>query len=225
VAWLGNRVRLDGCTFSVDNPSVSAVAKARLWSGAYEAPERKALEYIDPTLPVVELGGNIGVVACLADKRLRPGTLHVVVEPNAAVLPTLLKNRDRNRCSFHVLPKALGYGVKDIGFIQLPDSLGSRIGDWAASIAVPAVSLREIQSDFGIADFTLICDIEGAEESLLLNESDLIKRHARTIIMEVHPQACFLGQKRADRLIASIHELGFRTQWAAPISNVYCWRR
>jgi FkbM family methyltransferase len=225
VAWQDNRVRLDGCTFSVDNPAVSAVAKATLWSGTYEASERKALDYIDPTLPVVELGGNIGVVACLADKRLRPGTLHVVVEPNAAILPTLFKNRGQNGCSFHVLPKAIGYGVKEVRFIQLPDSLGSRIGDWGDSVAVPAVSLREILSDFGIEDFTLICDIEGAEESLLLNEADLIKRHARTIIMEVHPQECFLGQKRADQLIASIHELGFRTQWTAGVGNVYCWCR
>jgi hypothetical protein len=89
---------------------------------------------------------------------------------------------------------------------------------------VPTTTLRDVLDDFGIRDFTLICDIEGAEESLILNEADVLKEHARVIIMEVHPQTWFLGQERVDRLIAWIHELGFRTHWAHP-NHVYCWAR
>lgn len=223
VEWRNNQVRLNGCTFSVGDPFVSDRAKATLWSGSYEAAERRALDYIDPTLPVVELGANIGVVACLTNKRLAPGTSHVVVEADSRILPTLIKNREQNHCSFHILPKALGYGAEEMQFIQRRDSLGSALGNNSAeSVLVATTTLRDILTAFGIDRFTLICDIEGAEEPLLLNEGDVLKRHARMIVMEVHPEWWGIGQERVDRLLARVHELGFRTLWSVP-NHVYCW--
>lgn len=222
VEWRGNQVRLENCTFDVDNPVVSDRAKALLWSGRYERAERQSLQYIDRGLPVIELGANIGVVACLTNKRLLPGTPHVVVEANSQVLPTLLKNRDRNGCSFHIVPKALAYGGASAKFAQHPESLASHLSEEPQAVEVPATSLGEIQASFGIGAFTLICDIEGGEEALVLNEASLLQQHARMMIMEVHPYRWSIGKERTDRMIERIHAIGFRERWRIP-NHVYCW--
>ncbi len=67
----GNRFTLDGCQFSVDSPAIRTEAKSQIVDDRYERPEREMVkEFLDPALPVVELGGAIGVVACLTNKKL-----------------------------------------------------------------------------------------------------------------------------------------------------------
>jgi len=83
-------VRLDGCKFSIAQDRVPANVVDLLLSDLYEEPERKALtRFVNPELPVVELGACIGVVSCLTNRRLRAPEKHVVVEANPALLPLL----------------------------------------------------------------------------------------------------------------------------------------
>src|ERR1051325_3177265 len=60
----GGIVSIDGCSFDVNSPVISTRLKSRFLFNNYETPEREALElFLDPALPVVELGGSVGVVA------------------------------------------------------------------------------------------------------------------------------------------------------------------
>lgn len=97
VELMGNRVMIDGCVFSLDSSSISACVKSRFALNQYEGAERYMIRhYLDTKLPVVELGGGIGVVSCIVNKLLNDPHQHVVAEANPDLLPLLLANRDLN---------------------------------------------------------------------------------------------------------------------------------
>jgi hypothetical protein len=88
----GNEISVEGLTFSVNSIAISRKRKASFVFDRYEKPERLAIkQFLDPSLPVVEFGGSIGVVACLINRRLNQPAKHVVVEAN----PDLLANRTK----------------------------------------------------------------------------------------------------------------------------------
>jgi hypothetical protein len=67
----GDVISIDDCKFSVRSPAISTAFKSYFFFDEYEAFEREALKhFLDPRLPVVELGGAMGVIACLTNKRL-----------------------------------------------------------------------------------------------------------------------------------------------------------
>jgi hypothetical protein len=84
----GNCVRLDGCRFDVSHPEIADALRARLWRGRYERSARALLaDWLDAGRPAIELGGGIGVVATLVNRRLRNPACHVVIEANPASYP------------------------------------------------------------------------------------------------------------------------------------------
>ncbi len=111
----GNVVLIDGCQFSVCSPEITTAFKRHFFFDNYEADERHALKhFLDPRLPVIELGGALGVIACLTNKRLNYPEKHVVVEANPGIIPLLKENRDRNNCQFTILNKAVAYGTDEV---------------------------------------------------------------------------------------------------------------
>ena len=127
-------MRLDGCKFSIAKDPVPANVVDLLLLDRYEEPERKALKkFLDPELPVVELGACIGVVSCLTNRRLHKPNKHVVVEANPALLPLLEQNRDRNDCQFKIVHAAVSHGARTITFNVDDNILASSVhGDDAA---------------------------------------------------------------------------------------------
>src|SRR5689334_23255275 len=125
--------------------------------------QRETLErYLKPERPVVELGASIGVIACLANKRLTDPQRHVVVEANPDLLRLLEENRDRNACRFSVMHGALGYGAQETRFYQHGDFLcGSLQHASHKYVSVKTLSLGDVLDNFNYQPCTLICDIEG----------------------------------------------------------------
>ncbi len=84
---------LDGCEFDVSSPVITRRVKSSLLFHRYERGERQALRrHLDPAKPVVELGGGIGVVACVINRRLSNPHRHVVVEANARLIEIIRAN-------------------------------------------------------------------------------------------------------------------------------------
>ena len=188
VEFMGNVVRIDGCSFTVDSPYIATVNKSRFLLG-YEAPERYALEhFVDPDLPVVELGASVGVVACLTNKRLRRPDRHVVVEAHPGILPVLERNRERNGCAFTIVYGAIAYGIDQVTFYTPGYFLGAGlyVDGPCPSVSVPAVSLEQIIERFGFDRCMLISDIEGAESELIKHEVSILRDRVVTIILETH---------------------------------------
>ena len=224
----GNIIEIDGCTFSLDSPAITTGSKSKFMFNRYERPEREAVRrFVDPTLPVVEFGGSIGVISCLTNRRLIAPERHVVVEANPALVPLLLSNRERNRCRFAVLPRIVAYGTDHASFYA--DSanfvIGSSIPTEGRSSAntteVQTIDLRSILDEYQFDRCTLVCDIEGGESDLVRYESDVLRERVGTLILEVH-ELC-IGRLRVDELLAEISKLGFEVVFSE--AETYTFQR
>lgn len=213
----GNLARIDGCTFTLDSPAIPTGLKALFLFNRYERAERDALRrFLDADTPVVELGGSLGVVACLTNRGLRDPSRHVVVEANAAMLGVLEENRARNGCRFVVMHRAVAYGAPTVAFHQDDDFLAGSVLDGRTGyegrprrvVHVPTVRLRDIMDAHGFARCTLVCDIEGAEVDLVTHELDVLRDRVGTIIIETHPGA--VGEATVRAMLDQLAGAGFR---------------
>jgi len=177
-------VHADGCRF--DSTLLPPAVVREILRGKYEINERRALSWIDPSLPLVECGAGLGIVACLANRRLKNPTHHVLVEANPALLPVLARHRALNGCQFEVLNCAVGYGRATTEFFVCRNPLASsRERPSPRRIEVPTVTLNELLKPYESA--TVICDIEGSEVELVAQET-LAWAKIRTLVLEVHEE-------------------------------------
>src|ERR1700754_3666504 len=174
VALRGDRIRLDGAVFDLAHPAVTPDCKSLMLLGRYEQAERYVLRrYLDPGLPVIELGAAIGVVSVLTNRRLKDPSRHVVVEANPTLIPVLKRNRDLNGCGFTVVNKAVGYETDAVTLYLGRSILGSSAQiESASAVTVPAVSVGELADAYGFESFMLICDIECSEVDLVEHEAE-----------------------------------------------------
>ena len=211
VVCAGNVVRLDSCTFQVSHPAIRTASKSLLLLGGYERAEREILKaYLNRSLPVVELGGSIGVVACVTNKLLRDPHKHVVVEANPDLIGVMNANRERNGCMFLVVNRALAYDDDSTTFyVDGHDFLASSVQvKTQSSIEVPVVSLGRILVQNGFHTCSLVCDIEGGEVELVRHEPQILQRHVAMIIVEIHGWR--VGWEQGAEMIRTLEDLGFR---------------
>src|SRR5271169_908321 len=66
VGLRGNRVRFDGITVALDNPTIRSREKSNLFFGLYESSEiGLTRKWIPRGIPLIEFGASIGVVSCV----------------------------------------------------------------------------------------------------------------------------------------------------------------
>lgn len=203
-------VRLDGCKFTLDETLLPAKVIDLLLEDHYEEPEREALkQFLDPELPVIELGACLGVISCLTNRRLLHPEKHVVVEANPALAPLIEQNRERNRCRFKIVNAAVTYGGETIAFNVSDNILASSLhAEEQQSVVVSTVTLRRLLEKHGFERVTLICDIEGAELELVENEVDVLRERVSTIIMELHDR--IVGDEPTKRMLERLQSAGFQ---------------
>jgi len=183
--------------------------------------------YIDPTLPVIELGASLGVISCLTNKKLLNPSKHVVVEANPDLIPLLEANRERNGCSFTVLHAAVSYSADEVEFLISDSILASSAtqmdGRFGISrrVKIPTISPQDILDKFGFTECTLICDIECGEVELVHQEIDTIKKHVSTILMEIHNTT--LARQTVDSVVRTLNVAGFTL--AHQIRKTYIFTR
>ncbi|HSL23082.1 MAG TPA: FkbM family methyltransferase [Vicinamibacterales bacterium] len=210
VVATGNSVRLDGCRFDVSHPQITNALRARLWRGRYERSERALIEtWLDRAAPVIELGGGIGVVATLVNRRLRNPHRHVVVEANPSLIPVLERQKALNGASFIVEHAAVDYsGGRTTKLVVDEEFISGRVGATAGrAVEVPAVTLARLLRRYPWTGITLVCDIEGIETQLVEHEGELLAYRCTTLIIEVHPE--FRSEAECEALFASLRARGF----------------
>lgn len=213
VEALGNKVRMDGMTFCVDSPQISTRHKSTLAFGLHEVEERQLVaRWIPSDVPLIELGGGLGVVSCLANRNLLNRSKMVVVEANPKMIPILSVNRDVNGCGFAIVNMALGYDGTDISFgidreFVGSSSLRNKHGDdsW---LTVKATTVAQIMDAHGFDQVGIICDIEGTEADLIKRELPVLGERVRYLMAEMHP--AILGHQLVQDLLAQLSVLGFR---------------
>jgi FkbM family methyltransferase len=204
----GDRVRVDGATFNVRHPSITTRQKCWFLFDRYEAGEREAVRrFLDPSLPVLELGGSIGIVAVLTNRRLNQPHQHVVVEANPDLLERLEEHRDRHGCAFRILHRAVAYGAPDVVFSR-GGFLASRVqGGGGNPVVVRTTSVQNILDGVAFARATLICDIEGEEMMVVEHELDVLRERIAMFILEVHPD--LVGGDATRRMLQTLAGAGF----------------
>ena len=205
----GNRFKIDDLVFGLDHPTIRTASKSQFLFNLYEQPEIALVKkYVQPDIPIIELGGCIGVVSCVANRRLANPSEHVVLEANPAVLDALKANRERNGCSFRVEHAALGYKSATVEFyINSGFMSGSALRKTAQKIAVPAITLAQLAAQSQFATFNLLADIEGAEIDLVEHESDFLSTHVQRIMLETHPH--IVGESAVKGMIDRLKSVGF----------------
>src|SRR5262249_50614366 len=98
------RYHSEGMTFEIPKEHTDLAMRGKFTADTYELPERAlAKRHLPPTATVLELGGCIGVVACVINHILQQPRRHVVVEGNPSIIPVLKRNRDLNGCAFQIV--------------------------------------------------------------------------------------------------------------------------
>lgn len=182
--------RVWGLTFELPRGVVRRRTRRRIRRGSYEQPEARAVAaLVDPSVPMLELGGGTGVLSCLIASLLPPTTPHVVVEGNAHAFSMLERNRDRNGFDFEAV-----HGMVDYPRSGDPAKAGARA--WGPGHQVRAtdasagrpVTLRGLLEERGWDRCNLLMDIEGAEVGLIEAEAEILRDRVASLVVELHPK-------------------------------------
>ena len=214
----GAKYELEGATFQLPPRSPEAGIKAIL-AGNYEKPERElAKKWLPKDLPAIELGGSYGIVSYVLRKHLDAAASLTIVEANPDLISICEGNVAKaGKDKTEVLNAALAYGAKTVRF-TITDGLhtshvssGEARADDAGSreIEVPSVTLAGMLKDRQIEGrFSLICDIEGAEFDLFLDDTEALSR-CEVAIVEFHPDPFVRRGVSTSAFLENVRAAGF----------------
>jgi len=214
----GNELSHNGMIFSFDNPCIQTKRKSRFLFGLGSYERREILlakKYLDINLPLIGLGGCVGVVACITDKIVTKK--HIVVEANPHIIPLLEKNKKANDCKFEIVNKAIGYENTVDFYLDDNFVAGSVHKKTPRKISVRGITLKELTKDF--KKINLFADIEGAEIPLIDNEIDVISEKVSILIIEFHP--AINGKNEVERVTARLEKAGLQCVMSNGIDSVF----
>ena len=158
----------------------------------YEAPEAEMVrKYLSLGMNVIELGGCYGIISALIRQQIGPHATHIIVEadPSLAKICATNANLDNTINLADIVVAALDYsGAKKITFMPGENVHGGRVAaDGEPGFDVLTTTLSEQVLKLPQKDYTLVCDIEGAELDLFQNEQKAVSE-AYLLILETHPK-------------------------------------
>lgn len=186
----GDRFTYHGIPVEVPKQAGLGVRNAIL-RRKYEADEAAMiLKHLPPGLPVIELGGSLGLVSALIRSRLALGVRHLVVEANPEIIAICGANACRNaEACTEVLHAALYYDGPVARLAIDRDVHSSVLGEGARTVEVPAVTLAALHERIGAPErFALVSDIEGGELPIFLRPDPALGK-AQVMIAELHNDA------------------------------------
>jgi FkbM family methyltransferase len=214
-----DRIRVRGLGVDTSDPAIAPSVKASLFWGFYESAESRFVRrYLLTDCDAIELGSSLGIVSCHMRRRLITDRRLVCVEANLQLLPVLEMTLRLNRCDENVtiIGGAIDYAAGDhasVWFSPGASNVQGRVAPAAeeGTQTVPALTLTGVIDRAGIdGDFTLVCDIEGAEAQMIAHEREMLAR-CRQIVVELH-QTVVNGQviEPADLVASLVRCHGFK---------------
>jgi FkbM family methyltransferase len=189
------RVRHRGLTIQTDHEAFTPYTRAELLWGLYERTEISYIRrFLKGSAAVIELGAGLGVASAHIASQMRRGGVLVCVEANPRVLDIAKRNMraqaERAGIDATLINAALGDQSGETNFVIEDNLFTSHVdtegGHHAASATVRSVSLQSIRDEFGLTEFDLVCDIEGAETQFIVG-ADPGLDGCRRIVIELHP--------------------------------------
>jgi FkbM family methyltransferase len=136
----------------------------QLVRGHYEQAEQKLIaKYMNPQIPVLELGGSMGVLSAYIGLVLEPTVPHTIVEADSKLLPVLERNafaRDNGKSTriIHAAVSSMHEETHWSSFEQQGQTDKAR-----------KTNLSRLSE--GLKRYTLVMDIDGAEFDILRNDA------------------------------------------------------
>ena len=212
--FFGAHIPSRGGRLFVDTTYVQSQTIAGIFWRIHERSEALLIDkYLNRALDVIELGSSLGTISLQILHLQQHSRRLVCVEANPH-LANMLKQTmaSENTDRVFVLNRAISRGKEPFVLFEIDDShLGSHLAlqPSQSSIHVPTIGLHEILADFGIGDYVLVSDIEGAEAAVLLDEVDTLSR-CQQLIIELHDvtlEGRFYSVEQLRSII--LDELGF----------------
>ncbi|MCK6693210.1 MAG: FkbM family methyltransferase [Thermoanaerobaculia bacterium] len=208
---LGKKTKkLDGVEVLVPYDIVNIRLRGQFQINSYEKRERIYLKkFLDPEASILELGGCIGIVSCVANRLLRHPERHVVVEANPKLIPYIEQNKAFTGSSFSIENCMISSQPRNDFYIGPGIGVSSARRKWSEKISVPGKTVTDIERAYGLKFDTLIIDIEGAELDFLRENREWLKQIS-TIFMEVHPHKENLTGEEVAECRNILEEVGFQ---------------
>jgi len=188
----GNRIPFYESVIHTDHPILDNSVKAALFWRLYESSEvRYVYDLMSKNLPVIELGSSIGVVSSQIAKINRE--LLICVEANPDYQDIIRANLSANgKSNYRLYQAAIGDGQnRALWYKPSKINTGGKLNETYSegSIKVPIMKLSTIIKENEIKEYVLVCDIEGSEIDILLNDPHSLDS-CRQIIIELHLTNC-----------------------------------
>jgi FkbM family methyltransferase len=207
-------IRFGHFSFDLSDKTILPKTKATVFWGMYETSETRMInKFLRNDFDVIELGASLGIISCHIIKKLASSKRLIAVEANPYLINTIHQNINHHSAQkkYDVLNIAVGNGNSDkIDFSVNDDNVYSKISQIKSdkTVEIKAKSLSKIISDCNITDYTLVCDIEGAELSFIIDDTIAFK-NCKQIIIELH-ETEYCGNKYSIEDVRSlIEKLGF----------------
>jgi FkbM family methyltransferase len=189
--------------------------------GSFEPNEFAFLDRVlKPGMVFVDVGANDGYYTLFAAQRVGPSGRVLAVEPSTRERANLERNIARNGLgNVTVIPVALGAacGTAELRLAQSAHSghntFGRFANDGVQAENVEQVKVRMLDAlagDVALDRIDVIkIDVEGAEASVIAGAREILARTRPLIVLEISDKALRGQGSDAERLIASLRELGY----------------
>lgn len=218
----GGLYRTEGMRFEIAPGQLPRSYRSRLYFDIYEGPERAlAHKWIHPDARVLELGGCVGVVACVVNKMLDQPQSHVVVEANPTLIDILRANRDANGCSFQIEDRIVSRSPESDFYIGKLMTANRKDSGAGRRVTVGTVTLESLEAERGVKFDTVIMDIEGGEFDFFAENAARLAE-LNLVILELHAgiltadqvDSCYSALRRAG--LQKVDLCGQTEVWAQP---------
>lgn len=189
---LRHRIPNNGLTFDTKMPPMRGLEALLLWR-LYESAEIRFLRaYLKGCMDVIELGSSVGVTGSHILTQLPPKGRLICVEANPDLIPTLRQNLEKHASGAYleIVHAAVACGESSTALFAIDrDPTASKLaveGNCPSHVRrVPRVSLNEVVQRFDFRHYGLLCDIEGAEASVIWEDGAALQGCSRLVI-ELH---------------------------------------
>jgi FkbM family methyltransferase len=181
-----------------------------------EKPEQElAKHYIGEDDIVFELGARYGSVSCTINSKLKCKTNQVVVEPDERVWDALEKNKQQNKCKFHIIKGFVS--KKKLGLTNLDNcsGYGTTFVEQTNS-SVPSYTMDEIKQKYNLTFNVLVADCEGFLEQFF-DENPTFLDTIRLVLFE----ADYADKCNYTKIRELLKYKGFK-QYLYGHQNVWC---
>jgi len=218
--FIQKRYKYGDLSFIVPSEFTTRVDRGYFALGAYEKSECDIVKkFVGKDSNVIELGGCIGVVACVTNRILARPMNHIVVEANPSLIPYITINRENNRCQFKIENCAVSFDNEVEFYHGQSMVLGSLCEGAGQCVKVKGLSFSDIESKHALQFDTVIMDIEGGEFKLIMENTGFFSR-MKNVILENHPG--ILGAEKVIEYESTLRRAGFNK--ACHVGQVVAWQ-